>query len=42
MSLALELHMTLAQLWEAMTPAELQLWAVYFQVRAEDQEKARR
>ena len=39
MSLAVELHMTLNELWERMTVAELQLWAVYYQMKAEDRAK---
>lgn len=34
--------MTLNQLWEAMTPAELQLWHIWYQMKAEDREKDRR
>lgn len=42
MFLASELHMTLSELWERMTPAELHLWYLYFQMKAEDREKERR
>jgi hypothetical protein len=34
--------MTLGQLWEVMTPAELQLWSIYYRMRAEDREMERR
>jgi len=40
--LAGELHMTLGQLWEAMTPAEMELWRLYYTVKAEDRERDRR
>jgi hypothetical protein len=39
MFLAGELHMTLGQLWEALTPAELHLWHIYYQAKAEDRER---
>jgi hypothetical protein len=42
LTLALELHMTLSQLWESMTAAELQLWVVYYQMKAEDRAKETR
>lgn len=34
--------MTLAQLWESMTAAELQLWSIYYQMRHDDRERERR
>ena len=37
---AKELHMTLGQLREAMTEAELWLWHAFFMVQREEQEKA--
>ena len=39
MSLALELHMTLAQLWENSTASEMMLWQAYFMMKAEDRAK---
>lgn len=39
MQLAEHLHMTLSQLWEAMTPAEVLLWELYFSVKEEDRLK---
>jgi hypothetical protein len=41
MFLASELHMTLAQLWENCTAAELRLWHTYYSMKAEDREKER-
>lgn len=35
LSLARELGMTLGQLWDTITPAELRIWAAYAQVEAE-------
>lgn len=42
MFLASELHMTLAQLWEHCTMAELQLWSAYYAMKAEDRAKEQR
>lgn len=33
--------MTLNELWERMTVAELQLWSLYYQMKAEDRERGR-
>jgi hypothetical protein len=32
-------HMTLSQFWEAVTPAEMELWRAFYAIRAEDAAK---
>lgn len=39
MAVALELHMSLAQLKQEMTPEELWLWHAFFELRADEQAK---
>lgn len=39
MFVASELHMTLSQLWDNCTAAEILLWQAYYTVRAEDRDK---
>ena len=40
MVVAMELHMTIGQLREAMTPAELWLWHGFLTLRQEENQKA--